>query len=86
MYYCYILRCEDGTLYTGITNDLDRRLKAHNSGKGAAYTASRRPVRLVYAEAVGEKGDALRREMQIKSMTRAQKLALIDGETTGKEN
>ena len=72
-------------MYTGITTDLDRRVKTHNSGKGAAYTASRRPVRLVYAEPVGAKGDALRREIEIKSMTRAEKLALINGELNGRK-
>ena len=76
-YYCYIVRCCDGTLYTGITNDLERRITAHNNGKGAAYTASRCPVELLYRESVGGKGDALRRELQIKKLRRNQKLELI---------
>lgn len=82
-YYCYIVRCSDGTLYTGITNDLERRIAVHNKGKGGAYTASRCPVELVYSETVGAKGDALRRELQIKALTRSQKLALINGEENG---
>ena len=83
-YYCYIVRCSDGTLYTGITNDLERRIAVHNKGKGGAYTASRCPVQLVYSECVGAKGDALRRELQIKSLPRSRKLALINGEENGK--
>ena len=77
-YYCYIVRCRDNTLYTGITNDLEKRIAVHNKGKGGAYTASRCPVELVYSECVGTKGDALRRELQIKSFTREKKLALIE--------
>jgi putative endonuclease len=73
----YVLRCGDGTLYTGATNDLDRRLEAHQRGKGAAYTRSRRPVRLVYSEAAGDRSTALRREAQLKRLTRPEKLALI---------
>lgn len=64
-------------MYTGITNDLERRITAHNNGKGAAYTAARRPVELVYSEYEGAKGDALRRELQLKKLTRNQKLKLI---------
>lgn len=77
-YYCYIVRCSDGTLYTGITNNLERRVAAHNKGTGAAYTAARRPVELLYSEYIGSKGDALRRELRIKAMTRGQKLELIE--------
>ena len=84
-YYCYILRCADGTLYTGITNDLERRVAVHNKGKGGAYTASRLPVEPVYTELIGSKGDALRRELEIKSLTRSQKLALVNGEDHGKQ-
>jgi putative endonuclease len=73
----YVLRCGDGTLYTGATNDLDRRVEAHQRGKGAAYTRSRRPVRLVYSESAGDRGSALRREAQLKRLTRSEKLALI---------
>ena len=83
-YFCYIVRCSDDTLYTGITNNLERRVAVHNKGKGGAYTASRCPVKLVYSEEIGTKGDALRRELQIKAMSRNQKLALINGEENGR--
>ena len=76
-WYVYILRCADDTLYTGITNHTDRRLKAHNAGTASKYTRVRRPVTMVYREEVETKGDALRREMQIKAMTRSQKQMLI---------
>ena len=78
IWYVYILQCADGTLYTGITNDLDRRLKAHNAGIASKYTRVRRPVSIVYQEEAGTKGDALRRELQIKSMSRQQKVALLN--------
>ena len=74
--YVYILRCVDGTLYCGWTTDLEARLAAHNSGKGAKYTRSRRPVELVYSEAYEDRHDALSREWHIKRMTREEKLAL----------
>ena len=73
----YILRCGDRTLYTGCTNDLPRRLKAHQSGKGARYTRSRLPVELVYRENAADKSAALRREAAIKRLDRRKKLALI---------
>lgn len=73
----YILRCADGSLYTGITNDLARRLAAHRAGSGARYTRSRLPVRVVYTERRRDRGGALRREAAIKGMTRSGKLALI---------
>lgn len=76
-YWVYLLRCADGTLYTGCTNDLSRRLAAHNSGNGAKYTRSRRPVELVYREEVPDKSAALRREAAIKRLSRKEKLALI---------
>lgn len=76
-YTVYILRCADDTLYTGITNNVPRRLCAHNSGKGAKYTRARRPVSLVYEEACESRSQALRRELAIKGMTREAKLALI---------
>ena len=76
-YWVYSLRCADGTLYTGCTNDLSRRLAAHNAGKGAKYTRSRRPVELVYREEVPDKSAALRREAAIKGLSRGEKLALI---------
>ena len=77
MYYVYLLRCGDGTLYTGFTNDLARRLAAHNAGKGAKYTRGRRPVELVYWESFSNKSSALRREYAIKRLPRGHKLALI---------
>ena len=77
MNYTYILRCADGTLYCGWTNDLEKRLKAHNSGKGAKYTRSRLPVTLVYYEEFETSTEAQKREYQIKRLTRKQKLMLI---------
>ena len=79
-YVVYILRCGDGTLYTGCTNDLERRLAAHSSGKGAKYTRARLPVELVYQEPAPDKSQALRREAAIKALTRQQKLSLIQCE------
>lgn len=79
-YWVYILRCADGTLYTGITDDIERRLAAHNSGKGAKYTRGRGPVELVYREEAADKSAALRRELAIKRLSRAEKLALIAGQ------
>lgn len=76
-YTVYILQTADGTLYTGMTNDLPRRLAAHSTGCGAKYTRSRLPVSLVYQESVLSRGEALRREAAIKRLTRAQKLSLI---------
>lgn len=76
--YTYILECGDGSLYTGWTNDLRKRVKTHNAGQGAKYTRSRLPVRLVYFETFEDKQAAQSREWQIKQLTRAQKLALID--------
>ncbi len=76
--YVYMLRCRDDSLYTGWTNNLEKRLKAHNSGKGGKYTASRRPVELVYFETFPTKQEAMSREYAIKQLTRAQKLALLD--------
>ncbi|WP_311641977.1 GIY-YIG nuclease family protein [Selenomonas noxia] len=77
MNYAYLLLCADGSLYAGWTNDLRRRLHAHNEGNGAKYTRSRRPVRLVYAESFDTKEEAQKRECQIKKMRRIQRLALI---------
>ena len=76
-WYVYMLRCRDGSLYTGYTDDVNRRLSVHNSGKGAKYTRSRLPVTLVYQEEVTDKSAALRREAAIKSLTRKEKLALL---------
>lgn len=75
--YTYILRCADGTYYCGWTNNLDRRLKAHNEGKGAKYTRSRRQVALVYYEAFSTKEEAMRREYEIKQLPRKKKEELI---------
>ena len=76
----YVLRCADGTLYTGIAIDLERRLREHNGelGKGAKYTAARRPVELVYREQRANRSAAAQREAAIKRMSRAQKLLLIE--------
>ena len=73
----YILRCGDGSLYTGITVDVEKRLEAHRTGKGAKYTRGRGPLEVVYREECESHSQALRREMQIKSLTKAQKLKLI---------
>ena len=80
--YTYIVRCSDGTYYTGWTNDLEKRVEAHNTGKGAKYTRTRCPVALAYYETFQTKEEAMRREWQIKhTMNRAQKQALIDKKT-----
>ena len=76
-YFVYILRCADNTLYTGVTNDVARRVAAHNSGKGAKYTRSRLPVEIIYLEGCIDKPSALHRECEIKKMTREKKLRLI---------
>jgi putative endonuclease len=77
----YIVRCADGSLYTGIAIDLERRIAEHNadSGLGASYTRSRRPVTLVYEEAAADRSAASKREYRIKQLSRMEKLALIDG-------
>jgi uncharacterized protein (TIGR02453 family) len=81
-WYVYIARCADGTLYTGITTDLEVRERTHNRGRGAAYTRSRLPVSIVHAEAEPDRGAALRRELAIKSLARRDKEALVGGATT----
>ena len=78
MCFVYLLRCSDGSLYCGWTNDLEKRLVAHNSGKGAKYTKTRRPVELVYYEELPDKSSALKREYEIKHLSRAEKLRLIE--------
>lgn len=75
----YVLACGDGSLYTGITNDLPRRLRAHAAGKGGAYTRARRPLRLVFVEGQAGRRAALRREAAVKRLSRAAKLALVAG-------
>ena len=78
-YYVYILQCSDRTLYIGITNDLEKRLNAHNTSKyGAQYTKTRRPVALAYSEPCKTRGDALKREHALKQLTRKEKLKVID--------
>ena len=77
-WYVYMLRCGDGSLYTGCTDNVERRLVAHQSGKGAKYTRSRLPVTLAYREEAADKPAALRREAAIKRLTRAEKLALLE--------
>ena len=72
----YIIKCNDGSLYTGITIDLEKRLAAHNAGKGAKYTTSRRPVQLVYREEAANRSEASKRENTIKKLNRNDKLAL----------
>jgi len=78
-HFIYILECADGTYYTGYTTDLDRRLNAHNKGKGAKYTRTRRPVRRLYEEVFSTKQEAMQREYAIKQLTRLQKERLIKG-------
>ena len=77
-YWLYILQCGDGSLYTGITTDVNRRLSAHRSGKGAKYTRGRGPLTLVYQESCPDRPSALRRERAVKRLSRAQKLSLIE--------
>jgi len=77
MHFVYIVHCADGTLYTGYARDPVARVETHNRGRGAKYTAGRRPVRLVYQEAFRSAGKALAREYAVKQLTRAQKEALI---------
>ena len=78
MNYTYIVECADGTLYCGWTNDLEKRLLDHNDGKGAKYTRSRLPVKLVYFEEFDTKEEAMSREWHIKELSREEKLKLID--------
>ena len=78
-HFVYMVRCADGTLYTGYARDARDRERAHNAGRGARYTAGRRPVTLVYTEAFRSLGAALRREHQLKQLTRAEKLGLVAG-------
>ena len=78
-YYTYMVECADGTLYSGFTTNLEKRLAAHNSGKGAKYTRSRLPVKLVYYESFASRQEAQRREWQLKQLTRKKKLELVEG-------
>jgi putative endonuclease len=80
-YYCYIVECSDGSLYTGLTTDPERRTRQHNRGQGARYTRIHGPVKLVYVEEVGDRKAAIQRELQIKHMNRARKLRLVESYT-----
>lgn len=89
MNYTYLLECADKTLYCGWTNDLEKRLKAHNFGIGAKYTKPRRPVVLVYYEEFQTKEEAMKREAAIKKLTRSEKIKLIEqykNEQTGRND
>ena len=77
MYFCYLLRCADGSFYTGVTTDVGRRVDEHNGGKGARYTTGRRPVQLVWQEPHPNRSSAQRRETAIKRWRRDRKLALV---------
>lgn len=77
----YILRCGDGSLYTGITTDVQARLKLHRNGRGAKYTRGRGPLELVYSEECGSKSDALKRELAVKALTREEKLKFLQKES-----
>jgi putative endonuclease len=78
-WFFYIVRCRDNSLYSGITNDLEHRLKEHNKGAGARYTASRRPVKLVYSEKLANISEARKREIQIKNWSKSKKEQLVVG-------
>jgi len=80
MWCVYIIECKDSSLYTGITMNIERRLKEHNSKKGGKYTKVRLPVKLIYKESYKNKGDALKREIQIKGWSKRKKLALARGD------
>lgn len=75
-YYIYILKCQDGTFYTGSTNDVEKRVAVHNAGKGAKYTRGRLPVKLLYTESFATKGEALKREVALKRLSREEKIKL----------
>lgn len=79
-WFVYLLRCRDDSLYCGITDDVEKRLAAHNSGKGAKYTRGRGPVTLVYREECDDHSQALRREIEIKRLSRQEKLAMLTSE------
>ena len=81
MYFCYLLRCADGSLYTGVTTDVERRLREHNGTGGSRYTSSRRPVQLAWKEAHADRSSAQRREAEIKGWSRKRKLALVRNAT-----
>lgn len=78
-WYVYVLRCRDGSLYTGISTDVQQRVAVHNAGKGARYTRPRRPVTVVHVERKRSRSTALKREAAIKSLSRAEKLSMLNG-------
>lgn len=78
-YYIYIVECKDSSLYTGYARDVEARVEKHNQGLGAKYTRNRRPVKLKYQEVFDSKSDAMKREIQIKKLSRCEKLILIEG-------
>lgn len=80
-YWVYILECSDGSYYTGIAKDVEKRLAVHKNGKGSRYVASRLPFRLVYTQSLESKSDALKREIGIKGMTHKQKVRLVNGQS-----
>ena len=86
MNFCYMLRCADGSLYTGWTKDLEQRLQTHNAGRGGKYTRSRLPVELVYREECETKEEAMSREWHLKRLTRQEKLRLIAGAGRNEES
>lgn len=79
MWFLYILECQDGSLYTGITKDIERRLRLHNEGKGAKFTRSRRPVKIIYQELLSTRSQALIREHEIKALPKVKKQTLVWG-------
>jgi len=83
MYYVYLLQCKDGSIYTGITTDLQRRLHEHRNGKGGAYTKAKRGDKILFSEEYPDRSSALKREAQIKRWSRKAKLALIKGRRAG---
>ncbi len=82
MFYVYILKCTDGSFYCGYTNDVEKRFEKHKSGKGAKYTRSHTPVEIVYVQELETKNEALKKEYEIKKMTRSQKEKLIENYST----
>ncbi len=80
MFYVYILKCKDNTLYTGFTVNLEKRIETHNKGIGSKYTRGRIPVKLIYKEEYMTKSEALKREYEIKKLTKKQKINIIKGE------
>jgi putative endonuclease len=84
-WFCYLLECADGSIYTGITTDLVRRVREHNAGTASRYTRGRTPVRLSYWEELSNRGEATRRELHLKALPREEKLALIAGKNISRD-